>query len=839
MQNLAKHLKLLPLAAAIGMGSVPQAFAFTPGVECTSGEQTATCQLLLAESLSLETTVADMTDRYNQEYHLSGTVTIVSGKARLPMLGSDIVVKLGDKPELYGTAVIPFDKMDGLNNKVNFATIPRVTVGLVQQNNVEQVVGKPLPLNNGVSEGGSQRSSKLPYFVFHMDAGLAMSVNFSTLLGDAAKPLDNVNFSMPYSVSATAIFDPADPFIHFSYDETDGIDLSGLTKDKDPGITTYDITNDKGEVEIRFIQYDKGDLVEQNVVIGEMTYYSRNSDGNYVMLGGEKDNPTILAGSQFDPNKGHRVTLQQDERKKPDIGGFAVSAHGWIPYKAQNTEGLPEDVGAFSGQLVLSGTVPLGTSGVRIDGDVVTYIGEHGFAQGGNGDVSWGLPYLPAQISFDIKLGSASAALKLTDQQQMVFVNGEMKPEVEFLKDLLPIMPKQGTRLKGYIDSNSNETLIQIEGEMGMGAETFGKLIGLELNDLQMTTAKMTVTQDGFSIDGKTGVQIHPAIQLHGEVSVHAGMSWTHPEDLVLRLSGDMNVFGVALKDVMLEINSKGMFVNGAFVTPVSLIGMHGEITHAGIEMTGKGSIMLNLGDITGAMKDAHDTLVAAQAEVNRLQYEIDATRKTIQAERDRDAQRLADARQAVSSAQGVVNNLQGSINYEYGMISRRYSEIDSYYWWYRAASWYNRTYRYGVYIYEKGWRLADIARRYAVIAAYEASRAIANAALEAAKWTLAEMEAAAKTFPIDADARIIGLVTAKETADLALEVAKAPFATIPYVEGDFAGDIELTLGNHGIRGTVSANVSGYSLLQGSLRFDPQFEACLAVPNFGDACTRF
>ena len=109
---------------------------------------------------------------------------------------------------------------------------------------------------------------------------------------------------------------------------------------------------------------------------------------------------------------------------------------------------------------------------------------------------------------------------------------------------------------------------------------------------------------------------------------------------------------------------------------------------------------------------------------------------------------------------------------------------------------------------------------------------------MNATKSSLSVLEAGTKVFPIDADPRIVGLFAAKETANLALEAAKLPFANVPYIEGDFAGDIELTLNHRGIDGAVSANINGYSLLEGHLVFNPHFEACLDVPSFGAACTR-
>lgn len=56
--------------------------------------------------------------------------------------------------------------------------------------------------------------------------------------------------------------------------------------------------------------------------------------------------------------------------------------------------------------------------------------------------------------------------------------------------------------------------------------------------------------------------------------------------------------------------------------------------------------------EATRKISQAQQTVTNAQQEVNRLNIAIEAMRRTVQAERDRDAQRLHDARQAVLNAQ-------------------------------------------------------------------------------------------------------------------------------------------------------------------------------------------
>ncbi|MGB5299641.1 MAG: hypothetical protein WBN48_13020, partial [Thiogranum sp.] len=347
-----------------------------------------------------------------------------------------------------------------------------------------------------------------------------------------------------------------------------------------------------------------------------------------------------------------------------------------------------------------------------------------------------------------------------------------------------------------------------------------------------------SIDTDGVLITGKTSTQIHPDLKLGSEVSVHMQMSWVSPEDIILELRGDMDVFGVGLQDVLVSISKQGMFVNGAFVTPLTRIGLAGSITDQGPSLTGSASVMLGLGDLSGSMKQVADDISAAQQEVDRLSILVEAARATVQAERERDARRLQDAQDALSAAQGELDSLNSQISAQYSKISSRKAEIASWKRWKNKAKWYQKAGRAARYAYEAGWRNADIAARYTKIGVLKASALVARGSMELAKLTLQGLEAAAVVTPVDLDPRVASLIVAKETAYAALEVVKAPFKGMPIIDGDYSGDIEATLDISGLHGTVTANFDGYSALKGNVTFGLQPEACISIPTLGNACTR-
>lgn len=845
MKKIAKYIRIsraVTCGLILGCGSSYLNTAAASPVECESSDASAVCRIDMNNGLILETTVGTMEsigDQSDSRYEIWGNVQVVAGSNQFPLNNANIIVQLGENPELYGESDIPLSQMPLLQN-ADFENIPRAVLGFANGASLPELTGNDnLPLNDTLSEAGTLRNPTKPYFLFHLDAGVSFKLDF----GQDLSFLNDVAFTIPGSFTATAILDVFDPYFYLSYSRTEGIDLNSLkrkTSDGSSDLIVYEIMDENNEnVAMTFtLDPNTGVMEERNYVSDTRIYYERNAEGDYVQQNVASD-PIVLAGSQFT-----RIDRRDtDDDKKPDdqsggdfIDAIGFSANGWIPYEAETFGTLPEEVADFAGQIYLHGEIPL-IPAVSLDGEVVTYIGKHGVAQGGNGEVSIEIPGLPSFIDFEIRLGNASAAMQVTDHAQQVFVAGELDPDTQFLEDILPIMPAAGATAQGYIGNDLENTQLVIEGEVGLGADHLGDLIGIDLNALQMTRARMSVGANGVEITGSTNMQISPDIQINSAIEAYAAFDWNNPEDVLLRLTGNMDVFGVALEDVTLEVSSNGMFVNGAFVTPVSRIELSGSITAQGPQLAGLGLVTLDLGGISDAMQDATAALTAAQNEVNKINTSITAMRATVTEERAADQAKLQNAQAAVTTAQGEVNKINSSIIAQNREISNQRSRISYYYNWYRAAKWYERASRYARYVSEKTWRSADIARRQATIVTLRAALAIANGALEASKLALKGIEEGLSLTPIDLDPRLVALFAARETATIALELASKPFELIPPINASLEGRIEMELGINGIAGTVTASLDGYPALTGNLTFVPELSACITVPTVGDACT--
>ncbi len=659
------------------------------------------------------------------------------------------------------------------------------------------------------------------------------------------------------------------------FELNEGADVNNRNRTRVNGFTTtrYDEKDANGMVSREIIEHkdSQGNVVYKYIydpATDKMTkqdfsddgklvvsFYEGDGSGDYVLAGSDKNDGDYFSRAEIDkgtdvsdnnrPRDTDKAKTDNNDsndkkRRKFDLGidAFAFSKNGWIPYVAENTYGVPHDSREFSGQLYLKGAITM-DGFLVLDGEVVTYIGDQGFVMGGNGDLAMTIPGLPDAVDFSLYLGSASSTFQTTLDKQMAFISGVMAPDTGLFKKLLPISPEGQVLAAGYIDSELVDTEISLDGSFSLGAQKLGDLIGVQLNDLQSVQGRATLGAQGFSLHGITTSQIHPDIKFGGAITVEVDISFVDPQDFRLKLGGQADVFGVGLEEVSIEISKKGMFLNGVFVTPLTEIAMMGSISNRGPALAGYATLSLGLGEITKAMQDATQALTKAQDEVRKLDSEIARLRAEVVERRADHQRKLQAAQSAVTSAQSKINGINAAISKEYKGISYQKSRISSKYRWYKKAKWYQKAGRWASYKAERAWRNAVIAKHYVVIGTLKGTLAVAKVALEATKIALKGLEVLTEITPVDLDPKVASVLTARGVAVAALEIAKLPFKHVPIIDYDFEGHIEAKLDITGIHGSVTASFDGFEALKGSLEFDPVPNACITIPTFGNACTKF
>jgi len=183
---------------------------------------------------------------------------------------------------------------------------------------------------------------------------------------------------------------------------------------------------------------------------------------------------------------------------------------------------------------------------------------------------------------------------------------------------------------------------------------------------------------------------------------------------------------------------------------------------------------------LQAAQADAQRGIAAASAQVSQAQNnlsvidtQITSTRATIQAERNAAAQRINDAQAAVNQAQGPVNDLTGQISALQSQIDQLNADIAWWNNWYNNLSTVKKAVSWARLAAEVGWRGTKVAGLTTARATLQASLATANGVLQAARQTLQAAQAAAVTYPVDQDPRILSLQTGRAAAQLALQGAQ------------------------------------------------------------------
>jgi hypothetical protein len=251
--------------------------------------------------------------------------------------------------------------------------------------------------------------------------------------------------------------------------------------------------------------------------------------------------------------------------------------------------------------------------------------------------------------------------------------------------------------------------------------------------------------------------------------------------------------------------------------------------------------------DAIQKISEAQQSVLEAENKVNQINADIDAMRRTVQSERDRDSGRLRSAQNDVQNAQNEVNRIQNDINNLNARIDQLKRDIDAKHNWYNGLPWWDQAWAWtevGAYDTAKG---AEIAGLYTAIGGLETGKHTAIGILEAAKQTLRGFELAAVTIPVDADPRVAGMFAGREIANGALEAARWTLEGVKLSVGAAAevGEYIVRFGLGGLldireamfEASLSAAHGGYISMAVSIMFMDKPQSFAFAFNFKDPLT--
>jgi len=819
------------MLAALGLTLAAPVPAASAGLDCDPQR----CVITVTENLSFEAAADAVLDGL-RGIEVYGDVIVHTPQESLSLTRAELVFRpndggAGPAYELYGTAVPPMAELP-LLDQARLRAEPIAAVGLVSRATLKTLLEDddyrlPLAENLRDSERDPVTLIEPAYLFFHFETGLSLDLPLGDWLGiDEEQGEHNpFAFAVPGDKSVTFILDPVEPYFFLSQDAR-ALLMEALGPD-------YQEANAAAQAR-QAEQADPG-------ATGDTASADGQSDPAAAGATGQEATGTSGQGGQDTADGQSRGDGDDQDGGSllPELGEVAFSWLGGIPFEPLTTWGLPADAGRFKGHVYLDATVPL-YKFIELTGKVVTHTSADGFEQGGNGDVQVAFDLIPNLLSFSFPLGNASAGVRVTEDDVVSYFSGINAPDYSFLPPVIPVLPTNAIRVAGYISSSHPlDSRIVAEGSFGYDMSGFRSLTGLDLRDLELSHARLSIGAGGVSLHGRSGVSIHPSIALGGEAVVDIYFSPRSPETSYLEMRGQMLVAGVGLKPVVLRLDRTGLFVEGAFVTPLSEIALAGEITGSGPSLTGSAGIAFGVGEVRAAIEKARAKVLDAQRKVEVLNDVVATQRAIVTREREETVSRLIQARSQLAAAQQRLEGLEASIAGHYRAISSYRSQISSKYRWYRSQPWYKKAWAWSSYAAYRAAKNAQIAWRYGQTGALNVAKAGAQAALEVAKGTVRAIEASIAVIPIDADPRVSGPLLALQSARAALTVAEAALPKLPDIDADIRGDVILTLSHQGVRGRLNASANGVTLAGGRVTLGTKPEACIDLATLGALCVPF
>ncbi len=470
--------------------------------------------------------------------------------------------------------------------------------------------------------------------------------------------------------------------------------------------------------------------------------------------------------------------------------GLGFSQHGYIPFNVRTTFGIEDHIDAFgldfTGHMVLDWhDLPLGPY-AALDGSYVVrfpvneFTSEIEFAShyqlAGNGDVKLAVPMAQGFVNLDMHIGEATAGMKLTEDQQLVFLSGLLNADFPWEPEALPIQLdyRNNYQVAGVLvnevraDSeiaglDLTSSFVHIQGEylfdLNFGRETSG--VGWHVGSTGVLKANF---DEGFEFHGKVGdganaTAIHPLIQGERDVQLHLIVDPSDRSRQLIELNGGFSVGSDTL-------SQRGILR----VTP--------NDAYLGFPME------FNPGLVQEAYEDIQAATQDAEAEVNRLNGVISTQRAIVQAEKDQQHKALSDAQADVDAAKAEVNRLNRLISTYRSQISSYKRSISSWYRWYKRQPWHKKAKAYARYLSKKAYYNGLIASRYAAIAGITATREVAQAGLNIAQASLTVAAGAIDVTPVDLDPRVAPLVVSRDVALATLNGLQKLMPEIPSIHG-------------------------------------------------------
>ena len=773
-----------------------------------------------------------------------GTISVTTTETDVIVDDPDGGRRVIGSPEIGGTIAFRESEMffQPLGDDFEFiageARLPFPTTGFLADADVRSVPRAMFGLRPGSELGhlGAHVRADRDYFYFFFNS--AFEIGLPWFEGPAAEVLPD-SIKLDAGVSGTLVIDPSDPYIYVGSPcpelpidndkaDSDKTDSGGAHNGGEGNNTGSTNGSNAGE---------SGGAEAGNSNTGENTTEG-TSDGTAGTTDEEASSAEESQQRRSDVVDALTSAFAASQADLSQDCGIGFSLLGNIP-----GPGGPGQE-PISGHVVVDakGTLPVG---MNIDGTTVVRF-DDGVRAVGYGKIAASAPIVEAFVDATFPLGDALIDLEISGDRIGYAVEGRLTTEETLPFEELPIaLPGDGSvhiasSFAGIKTADGWEvdpdSFFEARGNVGVGPKAFGEAIGVELNNFATADAYIRVDRSAMVVQGEIGAEIHPSLETDAGLALDALLSFDAPETSYLAAAGAMRVAGTELGNASLQIDGTGFFVEGMLTNTVTTVEMVGQITAAGASLQGTGTLEVPLDGMGESAQSLVDDIDAAQADVDRLNHEIDDLTITLTAEREAATADLRAAQAAVGDAQRSVDSINATIASNNKKISYLSGRIKSEKRRYSRLSWYNKMRQAGTYSRRLASWNGAIAGLRTANAAQVSARTIAQGTLTAAKEVVRVTEDGLNLVPFDADPRMIALVAARETATLTLQTARAAAGPLADLHGTFRAQLTIRLATDGLAGNADAQWCTDScvvLTGGRVDFTADGVAVCAVPAAG------
>ncbi|MGD9753598.1 MAG: hypothetical protein AB7W59_21600, partial [Acidimicrobiia bacterium] len=364
----------------------------------------------------------------------------------------------------------------------------------------------------------------------------------------------------------------------------------------------------------------------------------------------------------------------------------------------------------------------------------------------------------------------------------------------------------------------------------------------LPMTDLELpmgdAAVQIRVDGSGARVTGTAGLSLEE-IAVDGRATVDLKVDTQAPASSWFHADAVVSIAGSRLADATIDLSSSGLIVAGKATIGTTEVGLRGEVTPTGANLTGTTSVTFPTSVLEPLARNSARAISAAEQDVASLDARISAMRTTVRAERATSSTTLRNAERAVADQRAKLAAIDATIARNNDSI-RSYRNLIT-----REVNAYNRLNVFAR-ISNAPAHAVKLASFNAAIATLDTANATqrdyqnaARAALTGAEKLMANIRRDLSTANVDDDLRIVELKTRRNLSNGNLQGLRRDASKVQR-GAQLKGTLVATVGTGGLSASIDVQLCSGGVCQtlagARLRLGAQPQACVEVLGLGEVC---